>query len=432
MLVSETLHKKWNDLSHPFLVTSSSEIYFKDVLAFYRNIDFGFDLSSKVVVLIGDFNLSTIATLLYLLDQKAIIVPLTTETRESHEKYFQISQADFVIENEKIIKRAEQNSKNTLIHQLVLEKKAGIVLFTSGSTGEPKGILHNANNFLSKYLVERPSLRTAAFLLFDHIGGINTLLHTLFNKGTLFSLQTRDPVTTINICKANKVELLPTTPTFLRLLLFSGALEKVSLPDLKLITYGTEKMDQTTLTEICKALPYVDIRQTYGMSELGILSVKSLARDSLFIKIGGEGVETKVIDDILQIKTKTMMLGYLNNDQAIADHWFNTKDRVIEQNGYLQILGRENDLINIAGLKYSTKEVEDKILEIPGVINAKVIPRNNPITGNHFEAVIELANGTNITEKILKNELKMRIHKNAIPQKITFGEVEINYRFKKV
>ena len=62
-------------------------------------------------------------------------------------------------------------------------------------------------------------------------------------------------------------------------------------------------MDQPTLDELCKLLPQVDFRQTFGMSELGILRVKSEARDSLFMKIGGEGVETRVVNNVLQIRS---------------------------------------------------------------------------------------------------------------------------------
>ena len=56
---------------------------------------------------------------------------------------------------------------------------------------------------------------------------------------------------------------------------------------LKIITYGTERMDQPTLDALCEQLPKIDFRQTYGMTELGVVRVKSKARNSLFMKIGG-------------------------------------------------------------------------------------------------------------------------------------------------
>ena len=76
------------------------------------------------------------------------------------------------------------------------------------------------------------------------------------------------------------------------MLLLADLLSGASLPSLRVITYGTERMNQPTLDRLTQLLPNTDFRQTFGMSELGILRVKSRARDSLWIQIGGEGVET--------------------------------------------------------------------------------------------------------------------------------------------
>ena len=108
-------------------------------------------------------------------------------------------------------------------------------------------------------------------------------------------------------------------------MLISGLIPERVPNSLKIIIC-TERMDQTTLDQLCKLLPNIDFRQTYGMSELGIVRVKSEMRNSLFQKIGGEGLETKVINSILQIRSKTRMLGYLNEDSPFdKDGWFHQK-----------------------------------------------------------------------------------------------------------
>ena len=162
---------------------------------------------------------------------------------------------------------------------------------------------------MKRFETPRPSLKTINFLLFDHIGGLNTLLHTLFNKGTVVATKSRNVEDILATCDEFQIEVLPTTPTFLRLMLISGLIPERVPNSLKIITYGTERMDQTTLDQLCKLLPNIDFRQTYGMSELGIVRVKSEMRNSLFMKIGGEGVETKVINSILQIRSKTKDAG---------------------------------------------------------------------------------------------------------------------------
>ena len=70
------------------------------------------------------------------------------------------------------------------------------------------------------------------------------------------------------------------------------------------------------------------------MSELGIVRV-SKSKDSLFMKIGGEGVKTRVVDDVLEIYSETRMLGYLNAESPFDDEgWYNTKDLVEERDGF--------------------------------------------------------------------------------------------------
>ena len=75
------------------------------------------------------------------------------------------------------------------------------------------------------------------FLLFDHIGGINTLLHTIFNRGVVVAPIDRNVDSILKICAKYKVEVLPTTPTFLRLMLLSGSVPSKIPNCLKIITY---------------------------------------------------------------------------------------------------------------------------------------------------------------------------------------------------
>ena len=121
-----------------------------------------------------------------------------------------------------------------------------------------------------KILNSSANVKNNQLLLFDHIGGINTLFHTLYNNGTVIVPKNRSIETVLKVCDQYKVELLPTTPTFLRLLLIGGFIPDQIPSSIKIITYGTERMDQITLDKLCSLLPKVDFRQTYGMSELEV------------------------------------------------------------------------------------------------------------------------------------------------------------------
>ena len=131
----------------------------------------------------------------------------------------------------------------------------------------------------------------------------------LFNLGKIVSIKERTVESVAQTIKDYSVELLPTTPTFLRMLSLYPAIEENLGNSIKIISYGTERMDQPTLNRLADQFPNVDFRQTYGMSELGILRIKSKARNSLYMSVGGEGVETKIVDNILHIRAENRMLG---------------------------------------------------------------------------------------------------------------------------
>ena len=96
-----------------------------------------------------------------------------------------------------------------------------------------------------------------------------------------------------------KVELLPTSPTFLNLILISEEYKNYDLSSLKIITYGTEPMPETTLGRLNKIFPKIKFTQTYGLSEVGILRSKSKVQ-FLWVKIG-EDYKTRVVDGMLEI-----------------------------------------------------------------------------------------------------------------------------------
>jgi acyl-CoA synthetase (AMP-forming)/AMP-acid ligase II len=327
-------------------------------------------------------------------------------------------------------RRRRPRSPHPLLTQLRSQSHAGLVLFSSGTTGRPKAILHDLSKFLVRFRTPRPTLRTINFLLFDHIGGINTLLHTLFNKGTVIAPSGRTPEAIVDDIARHDVELLPTTPTFLRMLLLSGLLEQRRLPCLQIVTYGTERMDESTLTRLCALLPQVDFRQTYGMSELGIMRVKSEARDSLWIQVGGEGVQTKVVDGVLHIKSEHRMLGYLNAPSPFVDGWHNTGDLVEQKGDFVKIVGRTSQVINVGGLKVLPSEIERVALLHPAVVRAKAGGAPNPITGEHIEVTCEPRALANLTRGDLRVHFRQHLPEGLQPHRIRVDAVAVNHRFK--
>jgi len=427
----KTLENRWLGKLNPALIMDGREIYFDEILNSSQD-----HLSSisrgDVVALIGDFDAGSIADMINLIDMGAIIVPLSPLTSEDHEYFFGTAAVNWVVTEGSSKKIAEKKS-NELLDNLRSKEHAGLVLFSSGTTGRPKAILHDLTLFLKRFNTPRPTLRTLAFLLFDHIGGINTLLHTLFNTGTVICTSNRDIQNVVKLCNDFEIEVLPTTPTFLRLMLISGAIPEQIPKTLKVITYGTERMDEGTLKSLCRLLPQVDFRQTFGMSELGILRVKSKSRDSLFMRIGGEGVEWKVENELLLIRSESRMLGYLNAPSPFDEEgWYQTNDLVHVEDDYIKVVGRNNDIVNVGGLKFLLSEVERVAYANPDVelATAKAIP--NPITGQHVEITIQIQGERVVSIENLKKYFSETLPNHMRPRKIILDEINVGHRHKKL
>lgn len=424
------LSEKWKDVEHPFLIHPSGELSFSEV-ASQEPIDLSEVKSGDVVALIGDFDPPSILTLLRLIDLDVILVPLTMETAEDHEYFFESALVNVVIRNGEVERREHKNS-HPMIDELRKRGNAGLVLFSTGTTGRPKAILHDFSFFLKRFDTPRPTLRTINFLLFDHIGGINTLLHTLFNRGVVVAPEDRSVEGILATCKKYRVEVLPTTPTFLRMMLMSGLIPDQVPDSLRIITYGTERMDQPTLDQLCDFLPGVDFRQTFGMSELGIVRVKSEARNSLFMKVGGEGVETRTVQGVLQIRSANRMLGYLNASSPFDEEgWYDTKDVVEVKDGFYKVVGRTSEVINVGGLKFMASEVERVALLFHDVSLVKVYGKNNPITGQHAEIIVQPKALENFDKVSFKKHLAEHLQSHMVPRKIMVEDVEVGHRHKR-
>src|SRR5512141_549508 len=435
MRILEELARRNEGNHQPFMIGSGGALAFDDIAraAADPSVDISGIQSGDVVALIGDFDGPTIALMLEVLDRGVILMPLTEGTRADHEYFFESGYAKWVIRTvgETGIQRlAPQREDHPLLDEVRHRGHPGIIFFSSGTTGRPKAILHDFNNFLERYAVPRPPLRALNFLLFDHAGGINTMLHTLFNKGVVVVPSERTPETIASEMISHRVELLPTTPTFLRMMLLAGVFDTMQCPDLRVITYGTERMDQGTLDRLCAKLPNGDFRQTYGLSELGVFQVKSKARDSLWMQIGGKGIETKIEDGVLHIRSANRMLGYLNAPSPFVDGWYDTGDIVDQEGDYIKVVGRAKEILNVGGLKILPGEVERVALLHPDVLRAKVIGVSNPITGQHIEVTVEPREGAELDRRAMMAHFRSHLQKQLSPHRVTIGKVELSHRFK--
>ncbi len=386
-----------------------------------------------------DYSFQGVALFLALARNRNIIVPLSKDSLQKHDDFMEIAGVSVVAgidENNQIFIR-ERNAasfNNDLYRQLRSMGNAGLVLFSSGSSGSPKGIVHNLDRLAGAYKAGGKSWRTLIFLQMDHIGGVNTLLYSLWNGGVLVIPESRMPEEVCQCIQNNQGELLPTSPTFLNLLILSNMINRYDLSSLKLITYGTEPMQEITLKRIQSLLPRVRFKQTYGLSETGILQTKSREDGTLWVKVGGNGFDVRIKDGRLWIKSAYSMLGYLNAVSPFEDGYIDTGDMVERNGDWLKILGRESELINVGGNKVFPVEVESVLQSMPEVEDVVVYGASNPLTGQMVAAVVKLEATVSLSEfkSAMRIFCKERLESYKIPVKVLLSEESLHSeRFKK-
>ncbi len=393
-----------------------------------------------VTAIEADFSPASVAMLLALIGRSCVAVPLTDTVREKKKEFREIGEIEVVVTMDAgdapHFERTGVTAKHPHFATLRDRNHPGLILYSSGSTGASKAAVHDLSFLLDKFKVPRQSKCTITFLLFDHIGGINTLLYTLSNAGCVVTAEDRSPESVCRAIERHHVEILPTSPTFLNLLLLSEAYKKHDLSSLELVTYGTEVMPESTLKRFCALFPDLRTQQTYGLSEVGILRSKSKASNSLWVKVGGEGYQTRIADGMLEIKAKSAMLGYLNAPSPFTpDGWFITGDAVEVDGEYIRILGRKSEMINVGGAKVFPAEVENVIQQMDGVEDVAVTGEMNAITGHLIKARVKLTTAETLPEfrKRMNEFCKDRLERFKIPQKVELvAESMHGSRFKKM
>jgi acyl-CoA synthetase (AMP-forming)/AMP-acid ligase II len=414
-----------------------SDIYNR-VLLYEKKLEL---YSNSSVALISDFNFETICLFLAFRNTNNVLVPLLNTTEDEISKKISEAGVDFVFSYNGL--KGDFDFSINCSSKGPKENNSGLILFSSGTSGVPKMMFHEFRkifDILHDNGRRQRQISILLFLMFDHIGGINTLLNFLKDGSTIIIPENRAPDYVCDLIEKHSINVLPTTPTFLNLILIDNNDISVKLKSVKLITYGTERMPHSLLLKLKQLLPHVKLLQTFGTSETGILRTVSKSSDSLYFKIDDDRYEYKIIDSILFIKSNLSISGYLNsnNEKFDQDGWFNTGDLVIvDDEGYIKIVGRINEVINVGGLKVLPEEVEQILLELELIVDCLVYGKANSITGNMVCAKLVLQSTFVLTEEfqlksLIKSYCRSKLDKFKVPTKIDFVQkLEFSSRYKK-
>lgn len=323
-----------------------------------------------------------------------------------------------------------------------------MILYTSGTTGAPKGALitHKMLFWNSVATSQRLNLSQEdvclSFLPFFHTGGWNVLNTPFLHRGAkIVFIPKFEPDLILELCGRYRVSILFGVPTMMEMLRQSPLFESCDLTSVRYAIVGGEPMPLPLInTWVARGIP---VRQGFGMTEFGP-NIFSLNEEHCVEKIGSIGfpnsyVDVRVVDDLgedvtpgevgeLWLRGPACTPGYWRNPDAtrksLRDGWFASGDLVrCDEDGFFFVVGRKKDMFISGGENVYPTEVEQVLRSHPQVRDVAVVGVPHPKWGEVGRAfVVPQSEGTPSIQEELARFCRDRLAKFKIPQHFTFLE----------
>jgi long-chain acyl-CoA synthetase len=322
-----------------------------------------------------------------------------------------------------------------------------VILYTSGTTGTPKGAELTHRNLIRNTEVtygltdtSEDDVLLGALPLFHAFGQTCSLNATMATGGTLSLIPRFDPGKALEIIERDKITIFQGVPTMFTAMLHHPGHENVDVSSLRVCVSGGSAMPVEVMRGFeeefgCKVL------EGYGLSETSpVASFNHPDRERKPGTIGQpiEGVEMKVVDDEgnevaqgevgeIVIRGHNVMKGYWRKpeatDEAIRDGWFHSGDMgKVDEEGYFSIVDRKKEMIIRGGYNVYPREIEEVLYEHPAVQEAAVIGVPDERMGEEVGAAVVLKAGQEVSEDELRGFLKDQLAAYKYPRRVWFTD----------
>jgi len=320
-----------------------------------------------------------------------------------------------------------------------------VILYTSGTTGRPKGAMISHGNLAANGLALhqawgwQPGDVLLHALPIFHIHGLFVACHCVLLNGTSMLFLPKFQVTAVRRLLPRATVMMG-VPTFYTRLLGDPEFGRHDCRNMRLFTSGSAPLREQTFEEF-RARTGHTILERYGMTETGMNTSNPLDGERIAGTVGLPlpGVAVRVVDDgdrpvatgtvgNLQVRGDNVFSGYWRLPEKTAeeftpDGWFRTGDQGrIDDNGYVSIVGRAKDMVITGGYNVYPKEVERCIDELDGVIESAVIGLPHADYGEMVAAVVVPAAGADVDEAGILAALKQQLAGYKVPKRVFFAD----------
>ncbi len=322
------------------------------------------------------------------------------------------------------------------------------ILYTSGTTGLPKGTVHTHKIMLNKYAIwladadkDVVDTRLLQMPLFN-AAGVGITIESILKGDKLVFTQRFNPAEVLNIIQSEKVSKINVAPTMIQIILNVKDFDQYDLSTLREVMTGGS-MASPELVQSIKDRLGCDYINTYAMTEAGIIS-RLTADDPVELQLStvgraALGVELKILDDDrnelplnqpgeIAVRSPGLMLGYFNDQAKTKDafdelgFYFTGDIGSLDENGYLRILDRKKDVIIRGAQNIYPSEVEKYLNTHPKILISAVIGVPSPVSGEKARAYVQLFEGEQMTDVEVVEYCRGKIAGYKIPDEIRFVE----------
>jgi HIP---CoA ligase len=325
------------------------------------------------------------------------------------------------------------------------------VVFTSGTTGSPKGVVMTHGQTLRAYLdwCDWADLRTGDRYLivnpFFHIFGYKAgCLAALMRGATIFPLAVFDPGVVLDIVERERITVLPGAPTIYQSLLEQPDRARHDISSLRLAVTGAADIPVQLIRRVREELPFERILTGYGLTEAGTVTGSKPDDDfehiATTVGVPWAGFEVRTVDDRgaeteadlpgeVVVRGATVMRGYLDDPEATAaaidgDGWLHTGDLgTIDDDGYLRIVGRIKDMFIVGGFNAYPAEIENLLLRHPRIAQVAVIGVPDQRLGEVPKAFVVPAAGPPLEPAEIIEWARAEMANYKVPRSVEFLDV---------